>query len=185
MNESRAAIRYAKAILSLSLDSKKADIIDADMLLIASTVEENVDLQLMLNSPIIKSEQKKSILVAIFDKKVDAISIKLINLLVENKRLALLPEVAKQYIFIYDKHKGNQVAKVTTAIPLTADLEKKVLAKIKEITGKNVTLENSVDPTIIGGFILRVGDKQFDTSILGKMNNLRREFENSTYVAKV
>ena len=185
MNESRVAIRYAKAILSLSLDSKKADIIDADMQLIASTVEENRDLQLILNSPIIKSEKKKSILIDIFNKKIDADSLKLINLLVENKRLALLSEVAKQYMLIYDQHKGNQVAKVTTAIPLTTDLEKIVLAKVKEITGKNVTLENNVDPTIIGGFILRVGDKQFDASILGKMNNLRREFENSTYVAKV
>ncbi len=174
---SRAAIRYAKAILSLSLDLKKEAIVNDDMQLIASTIEENTDLQLMLLSPVIKAEQKKSILIAIFDKKTDAISLKLINLLVENKRLSLLPEVAKQYTILYDQHKGSQIAEVTTAVSLTDDLEKKVLAKVKEITGKNVALKNTIDPTIIGGFILRVGDKQFDASILGKMNSLRREFE--------
>jgi len=175
---SRAAIRYAKAVLNLSLDLKKADIINDDMQLIASTIEENNDLQLLLNSPVIKSEAKKSTLITIFGKKIDDTSLGLINLLVENKRLSLLPEVSKQYALLFDKHKGSQIAEVTTAIPLTDDLEEKVLAKVKELTGKKVSLKNSIDPTIIGGFILRVGDKQFDASILGKMNSLRRTFEN-------
>jgi len=182
---SRAAIRYAKAILSFSLDLKKEANVNDDMQLIASTIEENTDLQLMLLSSVIKAEQKKSILIAIFDKKIDDASLKLIHLLVENKRLPLLSEIAKQYTIIYNRHKGSQEAKVTTAVPLTDDLEKKVLAKVKEITGKNVSLENIIDPAIIGGFILRVGDKQFDASILGKMNNLRREFENNLYEAKI
>ena len=179
---SRAAIRYAKAILNLSLDLEKADIVNDDMQLIASSIEENNELQLLLDSPVIRAEAKKSTLVAIFDKKIDNTSVSLINLLVENKRLPLLPEVAKQYTILYDQHKGSQVAEVTTAIPLTADLEEKALAKIKEITGKKVSLENIIDPTIIGGFILRVGDKQFDASILGKMNNLRRTFDNNAVI---
>jgi len=179
---SRAAIRYAKAILSLSLDLKKADIVNDDMQLIALSIEENNELQLLLDSPVIKAEDKKSALVAIFDKKIDSNSVGLINLLVENKRLPLLPEVAKQFSLLYDQHKGSQVAEVITAIPLTADLEEKALAKIKEVTGKKVSLENIIDPTIIGGFILRVGDKQFDASIQGKMNNLRRTFENNAVV---
>jgi len=176
---SRAAIRYAKAILHLSLDLKKADAVNTDMKLIVSTVEDNNDLQIVLNSPVIKTEAKKSTLIAVFDKKIDDTSLGLINLLIENKRLPLLPEVAKQYTILYDTHKGSQEAEVITAIPLTADLEEKVLAKVKEITGKKVNLKNSIDPTIIGGFILRVGDKQFDASISGKMNNLRRTFENN------
>jgi F-type H+-transporting ATPase subunit delta len=180
---SRAAIRYAKAVLNLSLDLKKADTINDDMQLMALTVDENNELQLLLNSPVIKSEAKKSALVAVFDKKIDKTSLGLINLLVENKRLPLLSEVAKQYTLLYDEYKGSQMAEVTTAIPLTDELEEKVLTKVKEITGKKVSLENIIDPTIIGGFILRVGDKQFDASILGKMNNLRRTFENDTYVS--
>ena len=181
---SRAAIRYAKAILNLASDLKKAEVIDADMRLIALTIEENSDLQVMIDSPVIKADAKKSVLKSIFDKKIDTTSEGLIDLLVENRRLPLLAEVAKQYTLLYTIDKGSQVAEVTTAVPLTADLEGKVLAKVKEITGKNVTVENKVDPSIIGGFILRVGDKQYDASILGKMNNLRRAFEKDAYVAK-
>ena len=180
---SRAAIRYAKAVLNLSIELKKADTINNDMQLIASTIEENKELQLLLESPIIKTEAKKAALVALFDKKIDTTSLKLINLLVENKRLPLLSDVAQQYTHLYNQHKGSQVAEVTTAIALTGDLEEKVLEKVKEITGKKVRLEKIVDPSIIGGFILKVGDKQFDASILGKMNNLRREFENNSYVS--
>ena len=185
MTRSRAAIRYAKAILSLSLDLKKTDQVNDNMLLVSSTIEDNVDLQLMLNSPVIKTEAKRSALSTIFDKKIDKLSQDLINLLIQNKRLSLLPEVANQYTLLFDEHKGAQKAEVTTAIPLTAELEEKVLAKVKELTGKKVSLENIVDPAIIGGFILRVGDKQFDASILGKMNNLRREFESNSYVSKL
>lgn len=179
---SRAAIRYAKAVLSLSLDLKKADQVNDDMQLISLTIEGSVELQNLLNSPVIKTQEKKSTLIALFEKKINDTSLSLINLLIENKRLTLLAEVAKQYTIIYDQYKGSEVAEVTTAIPLSDDLEEKVLAKVKEITGKEVTLENIIDPTIIGGFILRVGDKQFDASILGKMNNLRREFENNLFV---
>ena len=71
---------------------------------------------------------------------------------------------------------GKEVAKVTTAIPMTNDLEIKVLAKVKELTSKAVTLENMVDESILGGFILRVGDKQYDASISNKLSKLKREF---------
>ena len=180
---SRAAIRYAKALLSLSLDLKKADQVNDDMQLIASTIEESGELQLMLDSPVIKTETKSLTLSSIFIKKIDKLSFNLINLLIENKRLPILQEVANQYTLLFDEHNGAQNAEVTTAVPLTGVLEEeKVLAKVKELTGKKVSLENIVDSAIIGGFILRVGDKQFDASILGKMNNLRRAFENNLHV---
>ncbi len=178
MRESRAAIRYAKAVLSLSTDLKQADKVNEDMQLIASTINESKELQSLLKSPVVKSKIKKSALLAVFSN-INKTSQSLINQLIENKRLPLLSEVAKQYTILFDLSKGIQIAKVTTAIPLTKDLEQKVLAKVKEITGKNVTLKNTIDPSIIGGFILRVGDKQFDASISGKMNNLRRELINN------
>ena len=179
---SRAAIRYAKAILSLSLDLKKADQVHHDMLLISSTMEENEELQIMMDSPVVKTEAKRATLSAIFNNKIDSLSLDLIHLLINNKRLPLLNEVAKQFTVLYDEHKGIIVAEVTTAVPLTKSLEEQVLVKVKDFTNKKATLENIVDPAIIGGFILRVGDKQFDASIIGKMNNLRREFEDNLYV---
>ena len=185
MTGSRVAIRYAKAILSLSLELKKADKVNDDMKLVFSVIEENEELHIMLDSPVIKTESKRSTLSSLFDKKINNVSLGLINLLIDNKRLPLLPEVAEQYNRLYDEHKGIQLAEVTSAVPLTAELEKKVLAKVKEISGKKITLKNIIDPAIIGGFILRVGDQQFDASIIGKMNNLRREFENNSFVSSL
>lgn len=181
MKQTRAAIRYAKALLNLSIDMNKADEVNENMIAISSTIEDTKDLQIMLNSPVIKASAKKDALLAIFGD-LNNISKGLINQLVENKRLAILENIAKKYTIIYDHYKGTQVAKVTSAIPLTDELKEKVLAKVKEIVGKKVTLENIVDPSIIGGFILKVGDKQYDASILGKMNNLRREFDDNLYV---
>ncbi|MCL4165364.1 UNVERIFIED_CONTAM: hypothetical protein GTU68_048378 [Idotea baltica] len=150
---------------------------------IATTIEGSTELQIMLSSPVIKTSVKKAALLAIF-KNLDKTSKSLIDQVIENKRLPILGQIAKQFTLIYDHHKGAQIAKVTTAIPLTKELEEKVLAKVKEIVGKKVNLENIIDPTIIGGFILRVGDKQFDASISGKIKNLRKEFEHNLYVPK-
>lgn len=175
MKQVRAALRYAKAVLNLSIEKNVAEEVNNDMQLITATIESSKDLEIMLNSPVIKSSAKKEVLSSIFKGKINAISQGLINQLVDNKRLAILDDVAKKYTIIYDHHKGTQVAKVTSAVPLTDDLKNKVLAKIKEIIGKEVAIENIVDASIIGGFIIRIGDKQFDASVSGKINNLRRQ----------
>ena len=178
MSSSRAAVRYAKAVLDLSVEKKAADKVEKDMRTIADTVAQNKDLRQLLDSPVIKEEDKKQALSAVF-KGVDKITTGLIATLATNKRIGLLQEVAQQYIVQYEKMKGEAVAYVTTAVPMTADLEKKVLAQVKELTGNKVTLENKVDESIVGGFVLRVGDLQYDTSVANKLNTLKREFTNS------
>ena len=81
---------------------------------------------------------------------------------------------------MYNDVKGVKSAKVTTAVPLSEALEKQVLAKVEELTGsKSVTLENEIDESIIGGFILRVGDLQYNASIANQLGNLKREFSKS------
>ena len=178
MSGSRAAIRYAKAILSFALEQNKEVEVNNDMLLIASTISENDDLQMLLDSPVLKSDLKKSTLKEVFSSKVSSLSIGLIDLLIDNKRLALISEVAKKYTVLYDKLKGIEVAIVTTAVPLTKELNEQVLKKVKDITGKEATIENIVNPEIIGGFILRIGDIQYDASISNKLQVLKRQFEN-------
>lgn len=175
MAGTRAAIRYAKALLSLALSEKKADKVNDDMKLIANTISENVELANMLNNSVIKTDIKKSALLAIFPK-LNKLTSGLFDLLISNKRVDILAAVAEKYNVLFDEHNGKEVAQVTTAVPLTKALEKKVLAKVKELTSKTVELESIVDESIIGGFILRVGDKQFDASISNKLNKLKREF---------
>jgi F-type H+-transporting ATPase subunit delta len=100
-------------------------------------------------------------------------------MLVDNKRIGMLNEVALKYIILNEQLKGKDVAYVTTAVPLNAEMEKKVLIHVANITGNEVTIENKIDASIIGGFILRVGDLQYDASIANKLSNIKREFSNS------
>ena len=178
MNEARAAIRYAKATLDFAVEKKAADKVEKDMRNIAAVISENTELLNVLSSPVVKSEVKKKALNEIF-KGSNEITLGLIGTLTGNKRIEMLQEVAYKYIILHEKLKGEDVAFVTSAVPLTADLEKKILAQVTKLTGNKVTIENKVDESIVGGFILRVGDLQYDASVASKLNGLKREFTNS------
>ena len=178
MSDSRAALRYAKAILDLAVENKATDALEKDMQNVVSTISASSDLREMLASPVIKGTAKKDALLAVFAGSHN-ITEGTILMLVSNKRISMLNEVASKYLILNEKLKGKDVAFVTTAVPLTAELEKKVLSKVAELTGNKVSLENKIDESIIGGFVLRVGDLQYDASIANKLSNLKREFTNS------
>ena len=174
---SRAAIRYAKAVLSLAKDKNAAVAIQKDMQSILDTVDTNAELRMVLNSPLIKNEVKRASLKEIF-KSTGELTQQLFITLGTNKRVDLLDDVAQQYMILFDQLNNTQVAKVTTAVPLTKALGDKVLEKVKELTGNEATIENVVDESIIGGFILRGGDLQYNASILNKLTSLKRELSN-------
>lgn len=178
MDQNRAAIRYAKAILEFALESKAAEAVEGDMQRIAATISQSVELQRVLESPVIKAEVKKNALLEIF-KDAHDVSKGLVQALLDNKRIALLQEVALKYIILHRTRKGEERAYVTTAVPLNESLEKKILEAVTQATGKKVSLENRIDGNIIGGFVLRIGDTQYDASIASKLNGIKREFTNS------
>lgn len=175
MAGARAAIRYAKAVLSLASDQNSTDTVNVDMKLIANTIAESKDLSDMLKSPVVSSTIKKSVLLEVF-KQSNKTILNLIDTLISNNRIDILGDVAVKYNQLFDQSKGVELATVTTAVALTTDLEKKVLAKAKELTGKEVEVENIIDESIIGGFILRVGDIQYNASIANQLGKLKREF---------
>lgn len=176
---SRAAIRYAKAILQHANEANATQKVFDDMETVQATLKGSKDLRLMLKSPIIKAQDKKEALTAIFKEQSDTTK-GLINLLVANNRSKLLGGVADEFIHLYNESKGIKVAEVTTAVSLTPELEAKVLLKVEEMTGSDsVTIENKIDESIIGGFILRVGDLQYNASISNQLGNIRREFSKS------
>jgi F-type H+-transporting ATPase subunit delta len=174
---SRAAIRYAKAILDIAQTSGKAEAVNNDMKSIVTAVAESAELKDFLSSPVIKMDVKKSAVSEVF-LSVQAETNSLFHLLFENKRFEILESIATQYNRLYDESNGVEVAKVTTAFPITPELQTKVLAKIAEFSSKKITIENIVDPAIIGGFILRVGDQQYNASVASKLSELKREFSN-------
>ncbi|WP_298314682.1 ATP synthase F1 subunit delta [uncultured Aquimarina sp.] len=174
---SRAAIRYAKAVLSLAQDKNATEDVQKDMQSIIATIDSSAELKMVLNSPLIKSEVKLASLHEIF-KDTGDLTKKLFDTLITNKRVNLLDNVAKQYIVLFDQLNNTQVATVTTAVPLDKGLSTKVMAKVKELTGNEATIENVIDESIIGGFILRVGDLQYNASIANKLTSLKRELSN-------
>ena len=90
-----------------------------------------------------------------------------------------MSEVTKSYMELYNEQHGVKVASVITAVPLSEEMEEKVMAKVKALTGsEHVSLNNQIDPEILGGFVLRVGDIQYDASIINQFRNLRKEFNN-------
>ena len=174
---SRAAIRYAKAILETAVSTGKANQVNDDMKSIIAAVNSSADLKDFLASPIITSEVKMNVLSEVFGS-VQADTKSLFRLLQENKRFEILEAIATQFNAQFDEMNGVEVAKVTTAVPITADLEAKILEKATSISTKKITIQNTVDPSIIGGFILRIGDKQYNASVSNRLQELKREFSN-------
>lgn len=177
MAGTRAAIRYAKAILSMANSIGVAKEVNNDMILIASTIKENAELSTFIQNPTISVDVKENALLEVF-ASINGVTKGFFHLLFENKRFEILEAIAVAYSNLFDIENGVEVAKVTTAIPMDADLETKVLAKIASLSDKKVTIKNIVDPAIIGGFILTIGDKQYNASIANRLQVLRKELSN-------
>lgn len=177
MSSTRAAIRYAKAILDLAHSKNVSEDVANDMKTISTTITNNQELSIFIQNPTIKVEVKESALLEVF-ANVNAITKGLFHLLFKNKRFEILGEIASEYNNLNDEANGVQIANVTTAVAMNADLEAKVLAKIATFSDKKITIENTIDPEIIGGFVLRIGDKQYNASIANRLQILKRTLSN-------
>jgi F-type H+-transporting ATPase subunit delta len=177
MAGTRAAIRYAKAILDIAHSKGVATEVGNDMVSIASTINGNAELSTFIANPTTKVEVKNSALNEVF-AGVNGVTKSLFQLLHENKRFEILSAIASEYTKLFEEMNGMEKATVTTAIPMDAALEAKVLAKILTFSNKKVIIENIVDPAIIGGFILRIGDQQYNASVANRLQVLKRELSN-------
>ena len=184
MQGNRAAVRYAKAILSLAKEKGLTKEVHEDMGLIKKTIDQSRDLRSFLKSPVVKGHMKKNALQEIF-KNVSGITSGIIDVLVQNNRLEILWLVAGRYRDLYNELNGIQIARVVTAVPLTPELETRIQEKVKQLTGSTAKIQNIIDRSIIGGFILRVGDIQYNGSVSTQLTNLKRELKNNTYVSKI
>jgi F-type H+-transporting ATPase subunit delta len=175
MSGTRAAIRYAKAILSVAEDNNSAESVHKEMNQIASAIASTPELNEVLKSPVVKLSEKTNVLENVFSKSGKEIK-SLFYTLAQNKRVDLLEQIALQYNRLYDELNNKEQATVTTAVPMTEALEKKVMAKLKTLSTKEVTLTKIVDETILGGFILRVGDQQYNASVSNQLNEIKNKF---------
>lgn len=172
MKGTRAALRYAKATLSFAQEIKAAEIVAKDMLQLEALLNENLTLSSALNNPLLPVEKKHSVVNALLPNACESTN-KLFSLLGENNRLSLLPATCAQYLNLFAKAQGEQIVEVTSAVPLSPELEKKVLEKAKSVSNQKIQLENKVDPSLLGGFILKIGDTLYDASVAHQLKAIK------------
>ncbi|AHM61033.1 ATP synthase f1, delta subunit [Flammeovirgaceae bacterium 311] len=180
--EARVASRYAKSLLDLAVEKGVLEEVYQDMTLLNKTIKDNREFELLLRNPIVKSEKKKAILRALFASKVSMMTGKFLDIISSKSREDYVPAIAVEFLRQYRFTKGITRAEVVTTFPLTAALRERFIATVVEITGGTVELIEKIDPTLIGGYVLRVGDKQIDESIRTKLEELEAEFKHNPYV---
>ncbi len=177
MSEIKVAARYAKSLIDLAIEQNALEEIKNDMLFFKDTLKKNSELSAVLANPIIPLRKKESILAGIFDGKINKTTSAFLKIMVDKGRGELLYGTAKEFQSEYNIIKQIFHAKVVSAAPLTDDSRKEILNIIKEHTGGEVILKELVDEKLIGGFVLTVGDKQVDTSIVNTLNKLKKQFD--------
>lgn len=177
MLENKAASRYAKSLIDLSKEQNALEEIKNDMVLLDQVIDSNPELEAVLKNPIVPLDKKTGILDKIFGSKVHAITRTFLKLLVSKGRSAILFGTAKAFIAQYNLSKGIVTAEVSSAVGLTEENRVEIESIVKKETGaKEVLINEKVNDKLIGGFILKVGDKQFDATILHGLNKLKKEF---------
>lgn len=178
MSESTVAIRYAKSLISLAQEQKVVNSVYDDMILFKQVADENRNLMLALRSPVVRHDKKMSILEKVFKDKVNPVSYSIFTIITKKNREAIMYSIADEFIKLYDEAKGIVKAQIISAVPLTADLRQEFIKIVADATGKTVALEEKLDDKIIGGYVLRVGDRQVDASIRKRLNDLKLKLLN-------
>lgn len=177
MSEIKVAGRYAKSLIDLAVENNGLAESYNDMVLFEKVVDETPELEAILKNPIVPLDKKVGILNGIFAGKVGQLSLNFFKIVVNKGRSAILFATAKQFIKQYNEIKGIFTADVTSATTLSAEAKAQIIETVKKELGANEVIVNEkIDEKLIGGFILKVGDKQFDASIASGLNKLRKEF---------
>ena len=176
MSELTVAIRYAQSLVDLAGDLKLVEEIKKDMDLFHNTLKANPELKAVLANPIVSHQKKNKILDEIFAKRVNKATLSFFKLMIDKGRGEVLYTAAQEYIHLYDVANNIIEAKVVSATDLSVANKEKLMAEIKQATGGTVKLDAKVDPSLIGGFVLTVGDRQVDTSIANDLRKLKKEF---------
>ena len=182
MKQSRVTIRYAKALFQLAIEQNTLDQSYKDMVLLDQFCAESKELSLLLKSPIVKTDKKLKILEEIFGSKIGKVTMSFINIITTKKRESLLALIASSFVTLYKAHNNIVSATVITAATLDEALKSEVINFIKKHGDDNVELAEKVDSTIIGGAIIRMGDKQLDASAVKAIFELRKIFNKNLYI---
>jgi len=170
------ASRYAKSLIDLSSEIKKLEQTRIDMLLVKDVCDNNRDFNLMLKSPIIKTDKKLAVFKSVFEGKISETTNAFFKLIISKRRESYINQIAVEFDEQYKVKKNITTVRVTSSIKLDANLKKQILEIIKQTVTGEIDLVEKIDQSLIGGFILTINDTQVDQSVKRKLNDLRKTF---------
>ena len=186
MSSYRLSYRYAKSLIGLASEQNSLEEVFADVQVFTKAVKSSRELHLMLKSPIINADKKLDILDEIFGDKISKLTNGFIKLLVTKGRESYLPEIGVSFIAQYNLLKNITPAKLKTAVEINDDIKSKIENLLsKDSSVGKVELETEGDESLIGGFVLRYEDKQYDASVARHLHILRQNFEDDSYIRKI
>ncbi|MBH0238058.1 F0F1 ATP synthase subunit delta [Methylobrevis albus] len=171
---SGVAQRYATALFDLAIDGGATDAVEADAVRFEGLVAESADLARVVRSPVFTADdQLKAVSAVLAAAGIDGLFANVVKLAARNRRLSAVPDIIKGYRQLVAVHRGEVTADVVSAEPLADAHAAELKAALSAMTGKTVVLDASVDPSLIGGLIVRLGSRMIDTSIKSKLNALK------------
>lgn len=179
MNQSKIAVRYAKAFFQLAEEKKMQTSLKTDIQFVQELAQVT-DFQRLMESPTVKKTQKKKVVKQLTEKKINPLTLSFLNMIIENKREVYLPAICRNFIAQYRNTQGIKEASITTATKLDKELSQKIKEIVTQLFKTEIELSVKEDKKLIGGFVLRVGDQQIDAGIATKLKQIERSFLNTT-----
>jgi len=183
MAEFRAAQRYAKSILELAVEKNQLDAVFADMQQMREALRQNRPLRQLFLSPVVTSDVKRKTLHLIFEEA-SIITKNFIDILLRKSREGYIPEITEAFMLQYNVLKNIARAELITPVPASDELMQSVTQKLAAELNQNIELHTSVNPDLIGGFVIRVGGRQVDASVATQLQNIRKELSSNDYQIK-
>jgi len=169
----KISVPYAEALLELAKNSNLLPETEQDLSFICTVLSSSKDLKLFLANPLINASNKKDLLKELFKDKINNYILNFLLVLINRRRIGLLTTIIDKYMELSYKLNSLTVAELSTTIAFNENQQTSLVEKIKTITNsKNVKLIINIDPSLIGGFIVKIGSKVIDASLAGKLKQI-------------
>jgi F-type H+-transporting ATPase subunit delta len=177
MSNTKISKRYAIALFEFSQEEKIVEDIYADMAYIQQLCNQSKDFVAMLKSPVIKVAKKIEIMAAVLNGKVSEVTMRFLGIISKSRREFIIPSLADQFILMYKDSKGLKEVNLFSATKLPEAVIKEIAATMEKQIHKTIEINESIDEDLIGGFIIKMDDQQFDGSIKTKLARLKNVLE--------
>lgn len=173
------AAKYAQAIYELAAQKDMLDAVEKQLLLVENTIASYNDLAILLYHPQVLPQVKKETIRKIFGQDITDFVLNFLLLLLDKRRESALPAIIQEYVKLANQARNIVKAEVTTALPLAENQHSALVNKLSMVTGKKVVLTTQLDPSIIGGMIIKMGDKLIDGSVVRQLATLKNALLNN------